>query len=150
MLTVVVASVAILGCSGHKTASPTSTTSVTRARASTTTSSIVLPEGTWTFGTGVAGFAAGRMHITGGLPHRNGQTPDEPLAGIVEVHHPGDPTVLTRVTVDRTGTFRIDLPAGNYELVGRPDNTGIMSMHSREFAIDGGRTASVDLVDIAS
>ncbi len=79
-LSVFVGSVAILGCSGHKATSPMSTTSVTRARASTTTSSIVLPEGTWTFGTGVAGFVPGRMNITGGPAHRNGQTPDEPLA----------------------------------------------------------------------
>ena len=86
------------------------------------------------------------MHITGGPKPGH----DQPLAGTVEVHHPGDPKVLTRFTVDRTGVFRIDLPPGNYVLVARPALTGIDSFRSREFAVSGGDTSHVDLVDVAT
>ena len=53
----------------------------------TTTSSVLLPEGTCTF-------------------------------GIVELHRDGDKVALENVTVDATGKFRLDLPVGDYHLVG--------------------------------
>jgi hypothetical protein len=71
--------------------------------------------------------------------------PDSPLPGVVEVHHPGDAAVLERVNVDHQGRFRIDLPVGNYQLVGRSLNvTG--PIDSQSFAIRTRQTTPTDLV----
>jgi hypothetical protein len=118
---------------------------VDRGTNSTSTTSVLLPEGTWTFGTGPAGFAVGRMHITGGPARPNGAMPDSPIAGVVEIHHAGDNAVLERVTVGNSGRFRIDLPAGDYELIGHAPNIG-GEIDSAEFTISVGRTTPVDLV----
>jgi hypothetical protein len=96
------------------------------------------------------GVVVGRMHISGGPRARNGAMPDEPLPGVVEVHHPRDPVVLLRVGVGVTGSFRIDLPIGDYQLVGRPANTGIDAFRSQDFRIDAAHTTAVDLVDVAT
>ena len=111
----------------------------------TTTSSVLLPEGTWTFGSGPAGFVVGRMHITGGPEKPNGAMPDSPLPGVVEVHHRGNGTVLERVNVDAAGRFDIDLPVGNYQLIGRSPNVG-EEVGSQGFMIQVGKTTHVDLV----
>lgn len=145
---ILLAAIAAFGCTSHKSASVPSAASSTTTRGATTTS--ILPEGTWTFGSGGAGFAVGEMHITGGPPPRNAKQHDQPLPGIVEVHHPGEIRVLTRVTVGGSGRFNIDLPVGNYVLVGRPANRGIMSMKSAIFAIEVGRTSHVDLLELAT
>jgi len=112
----------------------------------TTSTSVLLPEGTWTFGSGPAGFAVGRMHITGGPPRRNGMLGDSPIPGTIEVlHRDGEARVLEKVTVGATGRFRLDLPAGNYRLVGRSPNVG-EEIDSQGFTINVGRTTAVDLV----
>ena len=113
-----------------------------------TTSTVLLPEGTWTFGSGPAGFAVGRMHITGGPKTRRGAMPDNPLAGVVEVHSPGDATVLGRISVGATGTFRIDLPVGNYQLIGRANVDEEIDSHA--FSIRAGQATAIDLVVIAT
>jgi hypothetical protein len=95
------------------------------------------------------GLASGRMHISGG-PGVNGRVPDSPLPGVVEVVHPFSVTVLLRVTVGKSGVFRIAVTAGKYQLVGRPTNTGIASFRSREFSVVVGHTTTVDLVDLAT
>ena len=118
-------------------------------RLPTTTATVLLPEGTWTFGTGPAGVAVGRMHISGGPRLRNGAEPDSPVAGAVEVHHPGDPKVLLSVGVDTTGSFRIELPPGTYRLVARP-TLRISPFQTHDFTIDAGHTTPVDLVAIAT
>jgi hypothetical protein len=100
-------------------------------------------------GSGGAGFVVGEMHITSGERPQSGKEHDQPLPGVVEVHHPGETRVLTRVTVGGSGRFKIDLPAGNYVLVGRPANRGIDGMTSAMFAIDVGHTAHVDLLEVA-
>jgi hypothetical protein len=116
----------------------------------TTASSVPLPEGTWTFGSGPAGFAVGRMHIKGGPRRPDGTTGDSPIAGTIAVHHAGDATVLEKVTVGPTGQFRIDLPGGDYQLTGRSPNVGNEEIDSRRFTISTGQTTPVDLVVIAT
>jgi hypothetical protein len=95
------------------------------------------------------GFAVGRMHVSGGPVRRNGETPDSPVAGEVAVRHPGNPTIVATVAVDVTGSFRIALPPGNYELVARPTNP-ISPFQTNNFSIRAGQTTSVDLVAIAT
>ena len=114
------------------------------------TTTTILPEGTWTFGSGGAGFVAGEMHIRGGPPPRDGKVHDQPLPGIVEVHSSSNGVTLTHVRVGQSGGFNIDLPAGNYQVVGRPANSGIMSMTSKPFTIQVGRTVHVDLLELAT
>jgi hypothetical protein len=95
------------------------------------------------------GFAVGRMHVSGGPVRLNGETPDSPVAGEVAVRHPRNPTIVATVGVDVTGSFRIALPPGNYELVARPTNP-ISPFNSDPFSIQAGRTTEVDLVAIAT
>jgi hypothetical protein len=95
------------------------------------------------------GFAVGRMHVSGGPVRRKGETPDSPVEGAVEVHHPGDAAVVARVGVDITGAFRIALAPGNYRLVARPTNP-ISPFLSSGFSIRAGKTTAVDLVAIAT
>ncbi len=111
----------------------------------TTTSSVLLPEGTWAFGSGPAGFAVGRMYAIGG-PKTQGTMPDSPLSGIVELHRHGDKVALEKVTVDATGKFRLDLPVGDYYLVGRPAS-GSDPLRSEGFSISAGHSTAVDLVE---
>ena len=144
---VLIAALAACGCAAHKTAFAPNLTAPTTFQATTTT--IILPEGTWTFGSGGAGFVEGEMHLRGGPPS-GGKPKDQPVPGVVEVHHPGRARVLTKVTVGRTGRFKIALPAGNYELIGRPTNTGVMSMTSNVFVINVGQTVKVDLLELAA
>jgi hypothetical protein len=95
------------------------------------------------------GFAVGRMHVSGGPVRPNGETPDSPVAGEVAVRHPGNPTIVATVVVDVTGSFRIALPPGDYELVARPTNP-ISPFNSDPFSIQAGRTIEVDLAAIAT
>jgi anti-sigma factor RsiW len=97
-----------------------------------------------------AGVATGRMFITGGPPIYGSPAHNSPLPGVVEVRRPFRATVLARVTVGKSGAFRIALPAGKYQLVGHPANAGIGSFSSREFSVIVGRTTAVDLVDLAT
>jgi len=89
------------------------------------------------------------MHISGGPARRNGAEPDSAVAGAIEVHHPGDSKILTRVQVDATGSFRIELPPGTYRLVARP-TLMISPFQTHDFTIDAGHTTPVDLVAIAT
>lgn len=97
-----------------------------------------------------AGFAVGRMHITGGPRPPSGKVHDRPLPGAVEVHRAGDPIHLVTMPIGTTGQFRIELAAGTYQLVGLPANSGIDSFRSQVFTIIAGRTTPVDLVDVAT
>jgi hypothetical protein len=94
------------------------------------------------------GFAEGEMHIQGGPPTKGRKPHDQPLPGVVEIHsfakHP------TWVKIGVTGRFKIRLPVGNYVLVGRPSNKGIMAMTSKTFTIEDGRTVHVDLLELAT
>jgi hypothetical protein len=98
---------------------------------------------------GPVGFAVGRMHVAGGPTRRNGTAGDTAIAGTIAVHRAGDATVLEKITVGPTGRFRIDLPVGVYQLVGRSSNFGD-EIDSQSFTIRSGRTTSVDLVVIAT
>jgi hypothetical protein len=88
------------------------------------------------------------MHIRGGRPARGGKPHDQPLPGVVEIHslRPG----VTVVKVGLTGRFKMNLPVGNYFLIGRPGNKGIMAMTSHTFAVQAGRTVHVDLPELAT
>jgi hypothetical protein len=96
----------------------------------------------------VSGFAQGEMHIQGGP--RPGNVHDQPLPGVVVVHRLGKSEALTKVTVGSTGRFTIALPAGYYQLVGHPANTGIMSMTSKPFIVRVGEFVHVDLLELVS
>jgi hypothetical protein len=96
------------------------------------------------------GTVVGYMHITGGPPRTDGKTPDQPLAGVVEVHPAGKAIIVSTATVDQTGRFRFGIPAGRYQIRGRPKNTGIMAMTSKPFTVEPGRAVSVDLVEYAT
>ena len=152
LLVLAVAAIAVsgtliyLGARGHGT--PTFEGHLTDLGTNPTTS-VLLPEGTWTFGSGPAGFAVGGMYITGGPKRPKGAMPDNPLAGTVEVHHPGDSTVLEKVPVDATGRYRIDLPVGDYQLIGHAPSVG-EKIDSQGFTIRVGATTSVDLVALAT
>lgn len=115
-------------------------------RLSTTTSSVLLPEGTWTFGSGPAGFVVGHMHAVGGPKTQRGTMPDSPLSGIVELHRQGDNAAVEKITVGATGRFRLDLPVGDYYLVGRPAG-GSDPLNSEGFSITAGHSTPVDLVE---
>src|SRR4051794_40044964 len=80
---------AVVGHS-HDTSVPRTPTADVPPRISTTASTGMLPEGTWTFGSGPGGYVQGKMHISGGPKPDH----DQPLAGMVEVHHPDEPQVL--------------------------------------------------------
>jgi len=54
------------------------------------------------------------------------------------------------VNVGKTGRFRIGLPPGRYQLLGRPENRGIMPVTSEPFRIDAGRTVAIDLTEYAT
>jgi hypothetical protein len=95
------------------------------------------------------GFAVGRMHISGGPKMLNGKEPDSPVAGEVEVHHPGDPAIVASAGVDVTGSFRIPLPPGTYRLVARP-TLMISPFQTNNFTIRAGQNTAVDLVAIAT
>jgi hypothetical protein len=117
----------VVGCSGHESVSPDPTTS-----------------------TKPKGVAVGIMRITGG-PRRPGHGPlDQRLPGLVVALHPGESHVVATVNVGSTGRFRIALPPGRYELLGRPENRGIMPVTSAPFQIEGGRTVAVDLTEHAT
>lgn len=92
------------------------------------------------------GFAVGRMHVTGGP----GPGPDQQLQGEIFVYRDGDPRLVMQAGVDVTGSFRINLPVGVYELVAHPEPPGIAPFRSQGFRIEAGRTTKVDLVDIAT
>jgi hypothetical protein len=92
------------------------------------------------------GFAVGRMHITGG-PRPDD---DQQLQGVIFVYRDGDRSLVMQAGVDVTGSFRINLPVGTYQLVAHPDLTGIAPFRSQGFRIEAGRTTAVDLVDIAT
>jgi hypothetical protein len=86
------------------------------------------------------------MHVAGSP---EGKPLNQRLPGTVEVHLIGQRKVLKVVSVGETGMFSIPLPAGRYELVGRPRNRGLDSMKSKAFRVEVGRTVPVDLVDYA-
>jgi len=131
------------GCTGHRTAYPSNP-----GAASTTTATVLRQE--HPFGSGETGFAAGRMHVTGGPGALSGTQPDQAVPGVVYVHRAGATGVLTQAATDRTGRFRIELPAGSYTLVGRPDSRALTPMNSAVFRITTCKTTHVDLVEIAT
>ena len=103
----------------------------------------VPPEPTST--TKLGGVAVGIFRITGGPPRRGHGPVDQRLPGLVIALHPGESRALASVNVGRTGRFRIVLPPGRYQLLGRPENRGISPITSRAFRIDPGHTVTVDL-----
>jgi hypothetical protein len=113
---------------------------------STTKSSVLLPEGTWPFGSGPAGFVVGHMHAVGGPKTQRGTMPDSPVPGVVELHRQGDNTLLEKIAVGTTGRFRVDLPVGDYYFVGRPAS-GSDLLNSSGFSITAGHTTAVELVE---
>jgi hypothetical protein len=100
------------------------------------------PEGTWPFGSGPAGYIEGLMHVVG-FGVRPGAY--SPLAGVVEIVRPRETTVLVRIAVNRTGRFRVLLPEGEYQVIGRPNNGGMTL--SVVVGVSRGRTERVDLVE---
>ena len=77
-------------------------------------------------------------------------TRDQRLPGLVVALHPGESQAVASVNVGKTGRFRIALPPGRYQLLGRPENRGIMPVTSEPFRIDAGRTVAIDLTEYAT
>jgi hypothetical protein len=117
----------VMGCSGHERVSPDPTTN-----------------------TKPKGVAVGVMRITGGPPERGHGPRDQRLPGLVVALHPGGSRAIASVNVGETGRFRIALPPGRYQLLGRPGNSGIMPVTSEPFRIEAGRTVAVDLTEHAT
>jgi hypothetical protein len=116
----ILAAVLVAACSIHSSASPDPTTAP-------------------------GGVAVGIFRIMGGPP-RPGHGPlDQRVPGLVVALHPGDSEPIATVNVGKTGRFRIALPPGRYQLLGRPENRGIDPLTSKAFRIEVGRTTAVDL-----
>lgn len=100
--------------------------------------------------TATAGEVIGNMRVEGG-PAYNGPKPSsvQYLPGTVDVVRPGELTPLETLPVSTAGNYHISLPEGSYQLVGHTTITDT-PIRSRVFAIEGGKTVSVDLVVVST